>query len=72
MRVSGCERVSDRDSAALRYLGELGVRPGVVVTVERQDPFGGPLWVRIADRTCALGAPLTRLVHGDVLDEEKT
>jgi DtxR family transcriptional regulator, Mn-dependent transcriptional regulator len=63
-------RVSDRDSAALRHLGELGVRPGVVVTVERQDPFGGPLWVRIEDRNCALGVPLTRLVHGDVLDEE--
>ena len=65
-------RVSDRDSAALRHLGELGMRPGVVVAVERQDPFGGPLWVRIDDRSCALGTPLTRLVHGDVLNEEKT
>src|SRR6476661_6470457 len=65
-------RVSDRDSAALRHLGELGVRPGVVLAVERQDPFGGPLWVRIDDRSCALGTPLTRLVHGDVLNEEKT
>jgi DtxR family transcriptional regulator, Mn-dependent transcriptional regulator len=63
-------RVSDRDSAALRHLGELGVRPGVVVTVERLDPFGGPLWVRVADRTCALGVPLTRLVHGDVIDPD--
>lgn len=63
-------RVSDRDSAALRHLGELGMRPGVVLTVERQDPFGGPLWVRIDDRSCPLGTPLTRLVHGDVLDEE--
>ena len=65
-------RVSDRDSAALRHLGELGVRPGVVLAVERQDAFGGPLWVRIDDRSCALGTPLTRLVHGDVLNEEKT
>ncbi len=68
-------RVSDRDSAALRHLGELGVRPGVVLMVERQDPFGGPLWVRVEDRSCALGAPLTRLVHGEVLspvlDEEE-
>jgi DtxR family Mn-dependent transcriptional regulator len=63
-------RVSDRDSSALRHLGELGVRPGVVLTVERQDPFGGPLWVRVGDQACALGAPLTRLVHGDVFDEE--
>ena len=68
-------RVSDRDSAALRHLGELGLRPGVVLMVERQDPFGGPLWVRVEDRLCALGAPLTRLVHGEVLspvlDEEE-
>jgi DtxR family transcriptional regulator, Mn-dependent transcriptional regulator len=63
-------RVSDRDSGALRHLGELGVRPGVVLTVERQDPFGGPLWVRVGNRSSPLGAPLTRLVHGDVLDEE--
>jgi DtxR family Mn-dependent transcriptional regulator len=63
-------RVSDRDSAALRHLGELGVRPGVVLTVERHDPFGGPLWVRIGDRPCALGIPLTRLVHGDVLGDD--
>jgi len=63
-------RVSDRDSAALRHLGELGVRPGVVLAVERHDPFGGPLWVRIDDRPCALGIPLTRLVHGDVLGDD--
>jgi DtxR family Mn-dependent transcriptional regulator len=62
-------RVSDRDSDALRHLGELGVRPGVVLAVERQDPFGGPLWVRVDDRPCALGALLTRLVHGEVLGE---
>jgi DtxR family Mn-dependent transcriptional regulator len=63
-------RVSDRDSGALRHLGELGVRPGVVLAIERQDPFGGPLWVRVADRSCALGIPLTRLVHGDVLGND--
>ena len=63
-------RVSDRDSDALRHLGELGVRPGVVLTIERQDPFGGPLWVRVDNRSCPLGAPLTLLVHGDVLDQE--
>ena len=63
-------RVSDRDSAALRHLGELGVRPGVVPLDGEHDPFGGPLWVRIDDRPCALGIPLTRLVHGDVLGDD--
>ncbi|NMH97794.1 metal-dependent transcriptional regulator [Pseudonocardia acidicola] len=69
---AGCrfrvERVSDRDSAALRYLGELGIRPGAVLQVEEQAPFGGPRWVRVpsGDRH-ALGGPLTRLVHGRIL-----
>jgi DtxR family transcriptional regulator, Mn-dependent transcriptional regulator len=69
---TGCrfevDRVSDRDSAALRYLGELGVFPGVVLAVEEQEPFGGPRWVRVGDRRHPLGGPLTRLVHGHVLD----
>ena len=61
------ERVSDRDSAALRYLGGLGVFPGVVLAVEEQAPFGGPRWVRIGDARHPLGSPLTRLVHGHVV-----
>ena len=63
------ERVSDRDSAALRYLGDLGVVPGVVVSVEEQAPFGGPRWVRIGEERHPLGDPLTRLVHGHIVDE---
>ncbi|MGH3588027.1 MAG: metal-dependent transcriptional regulator [Pseudonocardia sp.] len=65
---AGCrfqvDRVSDRDSAALRYLGELGIYPGVVITVEEQAPFGGPRWVRVGENRHALGPALTRLVHG--------
>jgi DtxR family transcriptional regulator, Mn-dependent transcriptional regulator len=67
---AGCrfrvDRVSDRDSAALRYLGQLGVFPGVVLTVEEQAPFGGPRWVRIEGERQPLGPALTRLVHGHV------
>ncbi|OJY42416.1 MAG: hypothetical protein BGP03_00665 [Pseudonocardia sp. 73-21] len=58
------ERVSDRDSAALRHLGQLGVVPGALLDVEEQEPFGGPYWVRIDGARHALGIPLTRLVHG--------
>lgn len=60
------ERVSDRDSAALRYLDELNIRPGVTLTVEDRAPFGGPLWVRVGDQRHALGSLLTRLVRGSV------
>jgi len=60
------ERVSDRDSAALRYLGEMGVVPGAVLDVAEQTPFGGPLWIVIDGHRHGLGAPLTRLVHGHI------
>ena len=68
---AGCrfrvDRVSDRDSAALRYLGALRIVPGVVLDVAEQAPFGGPRWVRVRGQRHALGGPLTRLVHGQVL-----
>ena len=60
------ERVSDRDSAALRYLGALGVVPGAVIEAQEQAPFDGPRWVSIGGHRHALSAPLTRLVHGQV------
>ncbi len=71
--VDGCcfrvERVSDRDSAALRYLAELGVVPGVVLRIEQQEPFSGPRWIRIDEKRHALGGRLTMLVHGQILPE---
>jgi DtxR family Mn-dependent transcriptional regulator len=60
------ERVSDRDSSALRYLAELGIRPGVRLVVGELAPFGGPMWVRLGEQSHALGAPLVRLIHGHV------
>ena len=59
-------RVSDRDSESLRYLGTLGLVPGAVVQIGEKAPFGGPLWISVAGQQRALGAPLTRLVHGRV------
>ena len=63
------ERVSDRDSDVLRYLDELGVRPGVTLQVGERDPFGGPLWIEVGGQRRALGLPLARLVHGSVISE---
>lgn len=60
------ERVSDRDSGVLRYLDELGIRPGTTLLVGERDPFGGPLWVEVDGRSRPLGLPLARLVHGTV------
>jgi DtxR family transcriptional regulator, Mn-dependent transcriptional regulator len=60
------ERVRDRDSAALRYLGSLGIRPGAVLAVLDRTPFAGPLWVRVDEQTHGLSTALTDLVHGSV------
>lgn len=68
---AGCrfriERVSDRDSAALRYLSALGIAPGVVLDVEEPEPFAGPRWVRINGVRHALGAPLSSLLRGQIV-----
>lgn len=62
------ERVSDQDPEALRYLGELAIRPGATVVVGEREPFGGPLWVDVGGagerRRHPLGPPLARLVAG--------
>ena len=63
-RMFRVERVDDRDSAALRYLASIGIRPGVVLAVVRRAPFGGPLWLRVNGRDEALGEQLTAFVHG--------
>jgi DtxR family transcriptional regulator, Mn-dependent transcriptional regulator len=41
------ERVSDDQSALLRFLDDVGIRPGSVVTVIERGPIGGPLFVKI-------------------------
>jgi len=61
------DRILDRDDAALRYLAELGVRPGTVVHVVERAPFGGPLWLRVDGHEHALGDALITLVHGTLL-----
>jgi len=58
------ERVSDRDSEALRYLAGLHITPGAVLEVMEREPFGGPLWVRVEGRRHALGPALASVVHG--------
>lgn len=57
------ERVSDRDPEALRYLDKLGIRPGSPITVEQQEPFGGPLWVRVGRRRHPIGPELAEAIY---------
>lgn len=58
-------RVSDRDPEQLRYLGSLGLYPGVNVTLIEQLPFEGPIRIRIEDAEHIIGRPLAAAVHVD-------
>jgi len=40
-------RMSDRDSAFLRYLAGMGIKPGATVKVAERAPFDGPLTITV-------------------------
>ena len=63
------ERLHNRKPEALRYLAELGLRPGVTVEVDERAPFDGPLWIRLDGQRVALGESLARLVHGRAVEQ---
>ncbi len=56
-------RVSDSDPDMLRYLAERDIRPGQHLEVVDKQPFGGPLFVRIAGSEHALGGALARAMR---------
>jgi DtxR family transcriptional regulator, Mn-dependent transcriptional regulator len=56
-------RVSDSNPDMLRYLAERQIRPGQELTVTDKQPFGGPLFVRIAGGDHALGGALARAMR---------
>jgi DtxR family transcriptional regulator, Mn-dependent transcriptional regulator len=41
------QRVADEDAERLRYLAQLGITPGVSVTVVRRAPYDGPITLRV-------------------------
>jgi DtxR family Mn-dependent transcriptional regulator len=51
-------RVSDSDASMLRYLAERSIQPGASLVIEGREPFGGPVMIKIGDRTHPLGAEL--------------
>jgi DtxR family Mn-dependent transcriptional regulator len=54
--------VSDKDPALLRYLAEIGLQPGVEVTVLSRAPFEGPLTLRIDATESVVGTRLAEQV----------
>jgi DtxR family transcriptional regulator, Mn-dependent transcriptional regulator len=59
-------RVSDSNSAMLRYLDERGVRLGDALEVVDRQPFGGPLTVRFGDTLQVLGGDLATAMRVEV------
>ncbi|HKG26437.1 MAG TPA: metal-dependent transcriptional regulator [Thermomicrobiales bacterium] len=56
-------RVSDRDPEQLRYLGDLGLYPGVTVSVLERLPFEGPIRIAVNGVEHVIGRPLATAVH---------
>ena len=46
----------------LRYLGEVGLRPGAGVRVVSKAPLGGPMTIAVQDREHAISLELARMV----------
>lgn len=66
-------RVEDEDAERLRYLAELGIRPGALVRILDKAPFAGPitLWVDDAGggATRAIGVGLAEQVFVEAFGE---
>jgi DtxR family Mn-dependent transcriptional regulator len=60
------ERVSDRDSEMLRYLGERGIHPGVELVLRSREPFEGPLFVVVGGSDHVLGHRLASAMRVSV------
>ena len=56
-------RMSDRDPALLRYLGELGIRPGASLRLVDRGPFDGPLTVAVGRVRHVIGLAVARRVY---------
>jgi DtxR family Mn-dependent transcriptional regulator len=53
-------RVLDQNPAHLRYLQELGLRPGATVSVQARAPFDGPLTIQVEGMTHAIDSRMAR------------
>jgi DtxR family Mn-dependent transcriptional regulator len=54
---------SSIDPAVVRFLDELGVRPGVHVVVREKHPFDGPLVLKVGGQDRTLGERIARRIY---------
>jgi DtxR family Mn-dependent transcriptional regulator len=63
-------RVSDDDSELLRHLQSLGVTPGTAIEFVTQEPFEGPLVLKIGGKVVRLTAQAAKDVFVDAAETE--
>ena len=54
--------VTEQAPEILRYLGDVGLRPGAAITIQTKAPLGGPVTVRVNKKDCAISLELARMV----------
>jgi DtxR family Mn-dependent transcriptional regulator len=65
-------RVSDEDANLLRHLQEVGVTPGTAIEFVTQEPFDGPLVLRVGDKLVRLTAHAAREVFVDAVESDES
>jgi DtxR family transcriptional regulator, Mn-dependent transcriptional regulator len=68
-RVARFARVSDSDPEMLRYLDELGIRPGASISLSGVEPFGGTVRVEVDGAEHGLGAELAEKMRVELRGE---
>ena len=68
-------RVNDKEPERLRYLAELGIRPGSLVRILDKAPFEGPITLWVEDggggATRAVGVALAAQVHVEAANSDQ-
>jgi DtxR family transcriptional regulator, Mn-dependent transcriptional regulator len=59
-------RVAESAPERLRYLGSLGLRPSVVLTITDRQPFEGPLTVLVGEEEHTIGLEIARVLLCEV------
>ena len=61
-RSTVVSRVTQESSEVLRYLGDLGIYPDVIIEVSEQAPLAGTVTIQVNGKTIALGRDIARCI----------
>jgi DtxR family Mn-dependent transcriptional regulator len=60
--------VTEEVSEILRYLGDIGLRPGAHVKITEKAPLGGPITILLGNKSHAISLELARMIVVTVPD----